>query len=407
MSCNCIEPSIWALSAETSQAKVGFSCLNGEGSQKYLNFSANGNYNLFDWDQTCCPQLATRKDNYKTTKQSSYIYKVQDYGMITVYEDKKFIYNSIIDIDDWVGHEESYPEEIRYQNVTDATLTTNPPRIQCEISDPYDPLSPTVPVVISAEDVLTGPTAAGLYEAEFCTAQIINCQFVGLPPTCIPDTEVNRYAGTATPLCGDPCNRDVGCTGGKNDYYNNILQYSCRFGYNEFRRTVTISNQRGLANEVTDDFVHGICKESTTKKIEKLKTNIIDTCEPLTNPDENWSLFSGIIVKAKTIDNIPTAQKAIFRVCVPKENVKNNTKVEGKFYLYIGATCASCCVDEDNFSGTIVDTEDIVIYPNDPVMVKGGIEYFYKDVQISYDNDTYSQYAGETIDACFTLISLK
>jgi hypothetical protein len=40
-------------------------------------------------------------------------------------------------------------------------------------------------------------------------------------------------------------------------------------------------------------------------------------------------------------------------------------------------------------------------------MTKGDIEYVYKDVKITYDNDRYSQYAGQTIDACFTLISLK
>ena len=401
MSCNCIELSIWALSAETSQEKVGFSCLNGGGGGKYLNFSVNGKSNRSGFT-TNNPSTWTDDWTYNTTKLSIYIYMVQDYGIITVYEHKNYIYKGRWDIgDDCCPND----PEFNYSLNTDATLTTNPPRIQCEISDPEDPLSPTVPVVISAEDVLTGPTEAGLYEAEFCTIQIINCNFVGLPATCPPGSQDS--AGTATPTCASACAPNVECNNGKSIYYNNYTLTDCEFDQTNKDTRSILSNQ-GLANEVTDEFVYQVCKESTTKKIEKLKTNIIDTCEPLTNLDENWISFSGITVKAKTIDNIPTAQKAIFRVCVPKKNVDRSIKVEGKFYLYIGATCQSCCVDEDNFGGTILTSEPVKIFPgNSPIMTKGGIEYFYKDVLITYDNDTYSQYAGETIHACFTLISLE
>jgi hypothetical protein len=414
MSCNCLEPVIFSLDATTSQAKVGFSCLNGQGSQKYLNFRANGSSYRSGYS-TNNPQTWTDDWTYNTTKQSRYIYMVQEYGIITVYEDKNFIYQGTWDIYDGDS----------FSLYTDATLTTNPPRIQCEIVDEEDPV--LVPVVIAAEDVITGPTEAGLLEAEFCTPQIINCQYVGRPASCRSNNcygldecfegscdgpEISCQAGTAAPTCGNPCDRDIGCTNGRTMYYNYYNSYDCRFsasnGYEENKETFSNFSNRALANEVTDDFVYQICKESTTKKIEKLKTNIIGTCEPLTNPDENWSSFSnGIVVSAKVINNIPTAQQAIFRVCVPKENVDKSIEVKGKFYLYIGATCASCCLDEDNFGGTIVASESITIYPaSDPVMTKGGIEYFYKDVQITYDNDTYSQYAYQTINACFTLFKI-
>lgn len=403
MSCNCIQPSIWALSGVTSQAKVGFSCLNGGGGGKYLNFVANGSSNRSGYT-TNNPETWTDGWIYNTIKQSRYIYMVQDYGIITVYQDKNFIYEGTWDI---------YDGDYFSLN-TDAILTTNPPRIQCEISDPEDPLSPTVPVVVPAEDVLTGPTAAGLYEADFCTPQIINCNFVGLPATCPPGSQGS--AGTATPTCASACAPNVECTNGESIYYDNYILYDCRFTnqgqYQTNKDTRSILSNQGLANEVTDEFVYQACKESTTKKIEKAKTNrIIDdiiSCETQLTADENWSSFSGITVAAKVIDNTSTAQKAIFRVCVPKENVDRSIEVKGKFYLYIGATCASCCVDEDNFGGTIVATESVTIFPgSSPIMIKGGIEYFYKDTLITYDNDIYSQYAGQTIDACFTLISLK
>jgi hypothetical protein len=407
MSCNCLEPVIFSLSATTSQAKVGFSCLDGEGSQKYLNFRAQANSNSRNLS-TNNPSTWTDNRIFETKKQSKYIYMVQDYGIITVYENKNYIYEGEIDITDDCCPGDG---DFNYTNYTSATLTTNPPRIQCQKSDPEDPLSPTIPVVISAEDVLSGETTAGLYEAEICTPQIINCGFIGLPATCPPGSQGS--AGTATPTCESACTANVGCTGGNSRYSNNFRLYDCRFSMNgeKERDDYSASNNvsQNLGTEVTDDFVYGICKESTTKKIQKLKTNVIDTCDPLTNPDQNWNSFSnGIVVSAKVVNNIPTAQQVIFRVSLPKEYVKNNIEVQGKFYLYIGETCQNCCIDEDNFGGTILASEAITIYPaSDQVMTKGDIEYVYKDVQITYDNGKYSQYAGQTINACFTLISSK
>jgi hypothetical protein len=301
--------SLFALSASTSQGKVGYGCLSGSSNDRYARKSGGGGRSSSNSDNFICENVTA---TYSYSSNESYSYLVDKFGIIAIginaniYMTRKFSGS--------VGCEE--------------------------------------PTDVSGDDDYSYKSIA---KKTSCEEDQVNEN--GSPIQNLPG---NLYC---TPSPNQNCTLNTSCTTSTSQSFS--ASYSYFEGYwnsGSLSRNINIA----LIDEKNLQFFYDLCRSSVDTKIGLLEANQPQNCAGSTcgeGKDACWGAAGSFSIADNNLDDPNAAstisQKLKFKIATLKEGFdKTYQSVSGKVKFYIpseedieeGRT--PCC--NSDFSGTVV-----------------------------------------------------
>ena len=354
---------LFAITATTSQSKVGYGCLSGGSSNNpYARKSSNGGRSSNNADNFICENVSSSR-SYSSFE--SYSYKVDKFGIIAIGINANT--SAKLAFAGSVGCEE--PEDVSGTN--SYFYKSIAKKNSCE--EDY---------VASGGDC---PPDCGSMPGIFY---------------CPPPSEGAGECSNTISCISSTSNSSAQSSSFFEDYYANS-------SYNKYIKTA-------LNDEKNLQFFYDLCESSVSAKIGILKNNGSQNCNGNTcgeGKDACWGAAGGCFgISDNNLDDpdasSTTAQKLKFKVATIKEGFDKKYKsVSGKVKFYIpteqdiedGRT--PCC--NDDFSGTVVKEAGYSIsvgstFKNDYLASDAG----------DFDNSNQS-YVGQAICPCITVDSVS